>query len=138
MQTEEKETLFEKDAAERELDAMTAEVATNFKRGTTEMLLLSLLTKREYYVYDLSKTLREISKGLFDIQGPSFYTILYRLQNKGLVSCRTEAVGRRMRVYYQLLPKGKAYLKKVIELYRQISEGAALVLDAAGQGQKEE
>ena len=132
MQPVKTEKMTEKTAS-RELDAMTAEVATNFKRGTTEMLLLSLLTVREYYVYELSKALREISKGLFDLQGPSFYTTLYRLQDKGLVSCRTETVGRRTRVYYRVLPKGGEYLKRIIALYRQTSEGVERVLSETGQ-----
>ena len=39
---------------EKDLEAYVAEVSTNFKRGTTEMLLLALLTLQDWYVYELS------------------------------------------------------------------------------------
>ncbi len=112
----------------KELEDLVAEVSTNFKRGTTEMLLLSLLTLRDFYVYELSKVLQERSKGLFDIQGPSMYTALYRLESRGFVSSRSEPIGRRNRIYYHLLPAGKDYLKRVIREYNAINSGVMEVL----------
>ena len=117
---------------EKELDELVLEVSTNFKRGTTEMLLLSLLTIQDFYVYELSKVLKETSKGLFDIQGPSLYTVLYRLQNKGFVSSRSESVGRRTRIYYHILPEGKQYLKQVVDSYLSIDNGIMQVLSKTG------
>ena len=117
---------------EKELDELVLEVSTNFKRGTTEMLLLSLLPIQDFYVYELSKVLKETSKGLFDIQGPSLYTVLYRLQNKGFVSSRSESVGRRTRIYYHILPEGKQYLKQVVDSYLSIDNGIMQVLSKTG------
>ena len=110
------------------IEESTNEVSTNFKRGTTEMLLLALLTKQEWYVYELSKVLKKMSEGLFDIQIPSLYTVLYRLQSKGYVDTRTELQGRRARVYYRILPEGREHLNKIVSEYYSISRGISAVL----------
>ena len=52
------------------------EVSTNFKRGSTALLLLSLLSQGDRYTYEISKELKKYSGGLFDVQGPSLYTML--------------------------------------------------------------
>ena len=110
------------------------DISTNFKRGTTEMLLLAMLTKQEWYVYELSKELEKMSEGLFDIQIPSLYTVLYRLQDKGYVDTRTEVQGRRARVYYRILPEGLERLKAVVGEYRSVSHGINAVLAETIEG----
>lgn len=110
------------------------DVSTNFKRGSTEMLLLSLLSQGERYPYELSKELKAHSGGLFDIQGPSLYTVLYRLEQKGYVSTREVQVGRRIRVYYRLLPSGGEVLEGLLREYRATGAGIEKVLDAVASG----
>ena len=117
------------------IDDSYSEVSTNFKRGTTEMLLLALLTKQEWYVYELSRVLKEMSEGLFDIQIPSLYTVLHRLQSKGYVDTRAEMQGRRARVYYRILPEGREHLIRIVAEYRSISRGISAVLaETIGKG----
>lgn len=110
------------------------DVSTNFKRGSTEMLLLSLLTQGDRYPYELSKELKTYSGGLFDIQGPSLYTVLYRLEQKGYLSTYEVQVGRRIRVYYHLLPAGDEVLQGVLREYRDISKGIESILDNVHSG----
>lgn len=117
---------------DKRIEDYVTEVSTNFKRGTTEILLLALLTIQDWYVYELSKVLQEMSLGLFDIQGPSLYTALYRLQDRGFVSSRSEPVGRRTRIYYHILPEGQEYLKKIVEEYRTVNCGVMEVLTKTG------
>lgn len=114
----------------KESQDFVSEVSTNFKRGTTEMLLLAILTQQDRYVYELSKLLKEMSMGLFDIQGPSMYTVLYRMEAHGFVSTWTEPVGKKQRVYYHILPAGRAYLQQITEAYHSISDGVSAVLAA--------
>lgn len=112
------------------IEQYVAEAAANFKRGTAEMVVLALLSAREQYAYELTKSLKKISRSLFDLQGPALYTVLYRLQEKGFVSTRDEKIGRRTRVYYHLLPAGKDYLERITNEYKSVTEGIAEVLDA--------
>jgi len=117
----------------RDMESYIAEVSTSFKRGTAEMLLLTLLTERDYYAYDLSKALKESSNGQFDIQGPSLYTVLYRMQERGFVSTWSEKVGRRTRIYYHILPEGKDYLERILQEYLHVSGGIMAVLTKSGK-----
>lgn len=112
----------------KDIETCIAEVSAGFKRGTAEMLLLALLTQKDYYAYELSKALKESSHEQYDIQGPSLYTVLYRMQDRGFVSTWSEKIGRRTRIYYHLLPAGKAYLERVLQEYRRVSNGIAAVL----------
>lgn len=110
------------------------DVSTNFKRGSTEMLLLSLLSQGDRYPYELSKELKTYSGGLFDIQGPSLYTVLYRLEQKGYLSTYEVKVGRRIRVYYHILPAGTEVLQAILREYRDIGKGIENVLEAVHAG----
>lgn len=112
-----------------ELEKIVSEVTTNFKRGTTELLLLTLLAQKECYAYELSKALKEKSKGLFDIQGPSLYTVLYRMEGRGFVAMREEKLGRRTRIYYRLLPRGAEFLQAITQAYQNVTAGINGVLD---------
>ena len=118
---------------DQDMEQMVTEVTTNFKRGTTEMLILSLLRKQDRYAYQLSKELKKESGGLFDIQGPSLYTALYRLEKRGFVSTWTEQVGRRPRIYYHILPEGEEFLRLIVAEYHSVQQGIANVLDYAAQ-----
>ena len=113
---------------DKELEYYINEVTTNFKRGTTEMLLLSLLTEGDQYTYELSKALKERSHGQFDVQGPSLYTILYRMESRGFVSTWEEKIGRRPRVYYHILPEGERYLRRITEVYQTVTLGITAAL----------
>ncbi len=102
------------------------------------MLLLFLLKERDWYAYELSKALKARSLEHFDIQGPSLYTILYRLQDKGFVSTRDEQAGKRIRVYYHISPAGETYLERIMREYHSVTEGITAVLFGpyANQAQK--
>ena len=123
---------------EKSIEQYITEVSTNFKRGATEMVILSLLAGKEQYAYELSKALKQTSQGLFDIQGPSLYTALYRMEQKGFVATREQQAGRRIRVYYRLLPDGEVYLERLIQEYRSVSKGIAAVLAVSENGRKED
>lgn len=110
------------------------DVSTNFKRGSTEMLLLSLLSQGDRYPYELSKELKTYSGGLFDIQGPSLYTVLYRLEQKKFLSTYEVKHGRRIRVYYHLLPAGSEVLQEILREYRNTGKGIENVLEAVHNG----
>lgn len=107
-------------------------ISENLKRGTVELLLLTLLSEEDMYGYQLSQTLAERSEGLFTLQEGSMYPTLYRLMEKELVSDRKELVGkRRTRVYYHLEPRGEAYLKEIRQEYFSLNQGVMNVLNSS-------
>lgn len=122
---------------EKNLNYHVNEATNSFKRGTTDMLILAMLTTRPYYVYDLHKQLKEITNGEFDVQGPSIYTVLYRMEDRGFVTTSTEMVGRKKRVYYHIQPSGREYLRRISEAYKAINAGVMKGLEMAEEESSE-
>ena len=111
-------------------------ISEGLKRGTIEIMLLSLLQNEDMYGYKLCQQLEEKSHGLFVLQEGSLYPPLYRMVDKGYISDRTELVGRRRtRIYYHLEPSGKEYLKEIIKEYFSLNRG---ILFTLGYGDLEE
>ncbi len=105
-------------------------VNESFKRGTVELLILTLLDEEEKYGYQISQELAERSGGRYTLLESSMYPILYRMLEKGLIADRTELVGRRRtRVYYRIEPAGKEYLAFLRKEYTSLTRG---VLDILG------
>lgn len=110
-----------------------------FITGVTELLLLTLLLRKDGYVYDVAKSVQELSGGLLSISPNTIYTVAYKLEQEGYISEYTKQVGRkRMRVYYRVEPAGRAYLEKICLQYQQVSGGVERFLRAAGQMERED
>ncbi|MBQ6864865.1 MAG: PadR family transcriptional regulator [Clostridia bacterium] len=107
--------------------------AENFKRGTVELVILSVLTQKDLYGYELVKTISEKSEKNFDLPLGTLYPVLYRLVENGLISDRDEVVNKRLRKYYHLEEKGKEYYKELLAEYEKISLGVNLILKAVDE-----
>lgn len=104
-------------------------ISDNLKRGTIELSILTLLQKSDMYGYEISQQLFIQSGELYQIQESSLYPSLYRLVEKGLISDRTEKVGkRRVRVYYHLEATGEEYLKELRREYVSHTAGVMRIL----------
>ena len=108
-------------------------ISDNLKRGTIELMLLTMLKEEDMYGYQLTQTLAERSGGQFIIKEGSMYPTLYRLLGKGLISDYQKKVGaRRTRVYYHLEPEGDAYLGEIRKEYISLNQGVPRVLGYNG------
>ncbi len=105
-------------------------ISENLKKGTSELLILYLLKSEDMYGYQIAQELKAKSGDEFVMPEGSLYPTLYRLIEKGVVSDRMEIVGKRLRKYYHLEPKGIEYLKSITEEYHRINEGIQKVLDS--------
>ena len=100
----------------------------NLKKALTELLILHLLSKREYYITELSSTLHEKSGGVLNIVFP--YSAVYRLQQSGYIfeSGKRNAPDGRRRQYLDITDAGRSYLCQLIEVYHSFSKGINAVL----------
>lgn len=82
------------------------------KKGSAELLILSLIEHRPRHGYEISKLIEERSDGMLKFNVASFYPLLYRMEQRGLIDGRwVEKAGQRRRRYYRLTSQGKAILK---------------------------
>ena len=104
-------------------------ISDNLKRGTIDLSVLSLLKNGDMYGYEISQQLFIQSGELYQIQESSLYPSLYRMVEKGLISDRSEKVGkRRVRVYYHLETAGEDYLKELRREYLMHTAGVLKIL----------
>ena len=81
------------------------------KKGSAELLILSLLEARQRHGYDISKLIETRSKGQLRFHVASLYPLLYRLEKRGWIEGRwVEKAGQRRRRYYRLTSEGKKTL----------------------------
>ena len=111
-------------------DICAMALSEGIKRGTVELLILTLLQDQDMYGYQLSQEFTRRSNGLYTLQESTMYPTLYRLVDKGILSDRQEKVGKRkMRVYYHLEEPGREYLKRLRKEYCSICRGVLSILD---------
>ena len=104
-------------------------ISESLKRGTVELMILTLLAEEDLYGYQLCQILTERSKGLYKMQQTTLYPTLYHLVEKKLVSDRVELIGRRRtRVYYHLEDAGREYLTEIRNNYLSLTQGIFHVL----------
>ena len=81
------------------------------KKGSAELLILSLLEFRDRHGYELSTLIGQRSEGALTFRVASFYPLLYRLEERGWIRGRwVEKAGRRRRRYYGLTKRGREVL----------------------------
>lgn len=114
-------------------------LSENVKRGSVELLLLTLLQNEDMYGYQLAQELESRSGGRYSLQESSMYPILYRMMDKGLISDKQVLVGkRRTRVYYHLEDKGREYLAQIRMEYLTLCKGILQILEVTDFSQLEE
>jgi PadR family transcriptional regulator, regulatory protein PadR len=81
------------------------------KKGSAELLILSLVEARPRHGYEINKLIEARSEGMLRFNVASLYPLLYRLEKRGWIQGRwVEKVGQRRRRYYRLTRDGKKVL----------------------------
>jgi len=82
------------------------------KRGSAELLILSLVEARPRHGYEMSKLIESRSDGAVRFNVASLYPLLYRLEKRGWIEGRwVDKAEQRRRRYYRLTAKGKKVLR---------------------------
>jgi len=82
--------------------------SAELKKGSTEMLVLSLIEERPRHGYEIGKLIEQRSGGRLKFALPTLYPTLLRLENRGWIKGRwVEKAGERERCYYRLTPEGR-------------------------------
>jgi PadR family transcriptional regulator PadR len=86
-------------------------MARELKKGSAELLILSLVEHRPRHGYEISQVIETRSEGAVRFRVASLYPLLYRLEKRGWIVGRwVEKEGQRRRRYYRLTAAGKKIL----------------------------
>ena len=81
------------------------------KKGSAELLILSLVEDQPRHGYDIGALIEQRSKGALRFNVASLYPLLYRLEKRGWIQGRwVEKPNQRRRRYYRLTAAGKKVL----------------------------
>jgi PadR family transcriptional regulator, regulatory protein PadR len=101
------------------------------KRGSAELLILSLLEARSRHGYELGKLIHMRSGGQLTFHIDSLYPLLYRLEERSWIKgAWVEKAGERRRRYYKLTTEGRRVLAEqrktwaaFVEAVRRVTGG---------------
>ena len=90
---------------------MRPTVTQEWKKGSAELLILSLLEDQARHGYDIGKLIETRSGGALHFHVASLYPLLYRLEQRGWIQGRwVEKPNQRRRRYYRLTSEGQHVL----------------------------
>jgi transcriptional regulator len=112
-------------------DIDTRALDRELKKGSAELLILSLLEARPRHGYELSKLIHTRSEGQLTFHIDSLYPLLYRLEERGWIKGTwVEKEGERRRRFYKVTAEGRRVLARqrktwetFVESVRRITGG---------------
>lgn len=96
--------------------------SADLKRGSMELLILSVLQDEARHGYDIGKLLEHRSGGQLEVRVSTLYSALYRMEDRGWIKGRwVEKAGERRRCYYTLTAAGGRALEARRKEWRAFS-----------------
>jgi transcriptional regulator len=93
------------------------------KKGSAELMILSLLEDQPRHGYDICKLIEQRSDGTVTFRVASLYPLLYRIEKRGWIDGRwVEKAGQRRRRYYRLTKEGRRMLLTQRRGFREFVE----------------
>ena len=106
-------------------------ISKELAKGSTGLLVLSVISKTDMYGYQIIKTLEVMSENVFSLNEGTLYPILHSLEKEGsLESYWCEAEGRK-RKYYKITESGLAELADKKREWQSFSGAVSKVLGGA-------
>ena len=98
------------------------------KKGSAELIILSIVEERARHGYEISKLIEARSEGEIRFHVASLYPLLYRLEERGWLHGRwVEKAGERRRRFYALTADGRRVLARQRETWKSFVRAMGLV-----------
>jgi transcriptional regulator len=98
------------------------------KKGSAELIILSILEPRPRHGYEISKLIETRSNGQLTFHVASLYPLLYRLEERGWLQGRwVEKAGERRRRFYSLTAAGRRVLARQRSTWKAFVEAMGLL-----------
>jgi PadR family transcriptional regulator, regulatory protein PadR len=107
----------------------------DFLNGVPELLILSLLSRRVMYGYELVQSIRQSTGGTLEFGEGCVYPVLHRLEAEGFLDSRREAVSGRSRVVYRVTAKGVKQFSHSKSVWQQIVQAINHALQGGEYGE---
>ena len=103
---------------------------TELLKGTLSLLILSLLSRKSMYGYEIAATVHRETDGAFTWREGSLYPNLHKMQADGLIvgAWEEKETGRKRR-YYRITEKGQAALREKVQSWADICHAVNRILE---------
>src|SRR5437868_2469568 len=103
---------------------------TELLKGTLSLLILSLLSRKPMYGYEIAATVHRDTDGTFTWREGSLYPNLHKLQADGLIAGQWEEkeTGRKRR-YYHITAKGRSALLDKVKSWTDLCQAVNRILE---------
>ncbi len=100
-------------------------------RGTLEMLILKTLALEPLHGLGISRRIKQITQGAFQVPAGSLFPALHRLEQEGWIAgAWGESENNRRAKYYRLTPPGRGRLEEEQSNWKRVTLAIARVLEA--------
>ena len=101
------------------------------KKGSAELLVLSLIEVRSRHGYEISKMIERESSGDLTFNVASLYPLLYRLEERGLIEGKwVEKPQQRRRRFYKITPAGRKVLQAQRKSFERFVAAVTRIMEA--------
>jgi PadR family transcriptional regulator len=101
-------------------------------KGSTDAILLHMISRQPMYGYQIIKDLERMSKGYFQFKEGTLYPALHRLEREGLIIGKWEKLNNgQERRYYSITEKGLRVMGERLEIWRGFSAAVNLIVEPA-------
>ena len=107
---------------------MSKKINKELLKGSTKLVVLSLLEKENMYGYEMIRKLSEKSENVFELQEGTLYPILHSLEADNFITSYWDNTGSKKRKYYSITNEGKKQLKEKKEEWKTFSSGVNQVI----------
>lgn len=110
---------------------MLNNVSSDLIRGSIDSIILRVLYEKDSYGYEIIKTIREDSKGSYELKEPTLYSSLKRLEAQGMIESYwgSETQGGR-RKYYRIKEEGISHYKSSYQAWQAARDLIDILIEA--------
>lgn len=99
-------------------------------KGTLKTIVLKLLSDNtEMYGYEITQRVKDLTGNKIQITEGALYPTLHALENDGVVTTEIVNIGKRVRKYYKLTPKGKINANEKVTEFADFINTMKFLLD---------
>jgi len=105
-------------------------ISSELLKGSLKTIVLKVLEENgRMYGYEITRKVEEITSGKIILTYGALYPVLHKLEDEGVLVTESENYNNRIRIYYELTPRGRSVVTEklnemndFIETLRRIVE----------------
>jgi PadR family transcriptional regulator PadR len=105
-------------------------ISSELLKGSLKTIVLKLLEQNgRMYGYEITRKVEELTRGKIVLTYGALYPVLHKLENEGILQVESENYNNRIRIYYQLTPKGRSVVKEKVQEMTEFLKSVSYILD---------